>query len=48
MFGFKLSDDFLIGTANAAFQCEGAWDRDGKSPSVMDYYAEKYAGVIPE
>lgn len=44
MFGFKLPEDFLIGTASSAFQPEGAWDRDGKSPSVMDYYAEQYAG----
>ncbi len=47
MYGFKLPDDFLIGTANSAFQSEGALDRDGRSPSVMDYYAEKYAGQTP-
>jgi len=44
MFGYKLPDDFLIGTANAAFQCEGAWDKDGKSESWMDTYAKKTAG----
>ena len=26
MFGFTLPKDFLIGTANSAFQSEGAWD----------------------
>lgn len=44
MFGFRLPEDFLIGTANSAFQSEGAWDRDGKSESVMDHYAKLYAG----
>ncbi len=44
MYGFKLPEDFLIGTANSAFQSEGAWDRDGKSESMMDYYARAYAG----
>ena len=44
MFGFKLPEDFLIGTANSAFQSEGAWDRDGKSPSIMDHYAKEFAG----
>jgi len=44
MYGFRLPEDFLIGTANSAFQSEGAWDRDGKSESVMDYYARTYAG----
>ena len=36
MFGFKLPQDFLIGTGNSAFQSEGAWDRDGKTKSVME------------
>ena len=27
MVGFQLPKDFLIGTANSAFQSEGAWDR---------------------
>jgi len=46
MYGFKLPEDFLIGTANSAFQSEGAWDRDGKTPSIMDYFAEAYAGKL--
>lgn len=44
MFEFTLPKDFLIGTANSAFQCEGAWDRDGKSMNVIDYYSRLYAG----
>ena len=31
-----LRDDFLWGGATAANQCEGAWDVDGKGPSVPD------------
>ena len=25
MYGFRLPEDFLIGTGNSAFQSEGAW-----------------------
>jgi len=42
--GFRLPKDFLIGTGNAAFQSEGAADRDGKSESIMDFYAKEIAG----
>lgn len=45
--GFILPGDFLIGTANSAFQSEGAWDRDGKSESIMEYYAREYGGKVP-
>lgn len=45
--GFSLPEDFLIGTANSAFQSEGACDRDGKSESVMEHFAKEYAGQIP-
>ena len=41
---FRFPEDFLIGTANSAFQSEGAWDRDGKTESNMDYYARLKAG----
>ena len=46
MYRFQLPEDFLIGTANSAFQSEGAWDRDGKSESIMDHFARKYAGKL--
>ena len=40
MYGFRLPEDFLIGTANSAFQSEGAVDRDGKSVN-----AEQSCGI---
>lgn len=48
MYEFRLPEDFLIGTANSAFQSEGAWKRDGKSMSMMDHFSVEYAGkMIP-
>lgn len=34
----KFRDDFLWGSASAACQVEGAWDKDGKGESVWDVY----------
>ncbi|WIK66309.1 glycoside hydrolase family 1 protein [Globicatella sanguinis] len=34
----NLRPDFLWGSASAAYQIEGAWNEDGKSPSVWDEY----------
>uniref|UniRef100_A0A2H8TJA5 Lactase-phlorizin hydrolase n=1 Tax=Melanaphis sacchari TaxID=742174 RepID=A0A2H8TJA5_9HEMI len=35
---FKFSDEFLIGTGSSAYQIEGAWQADDKSPSIWDHY----------
>ncbi len=44
MYEYLLPHDFLIGTAHSAFQSEGAWDRDGKSMSMMDHFSVAYGG----
>ena len=38
-------EDFLWGGAMAANQTEGAWDQDGKGPSIADHIT---AGVYQE
>ena len=35
------SKDFLWGAASAAAQVEGAWDEDGKSPSIWDVAGDR-------
>ena len=44
MYGFPIPEGFILGTANSAFQSEGACDRDGKSENMMEYYAKAFAG----
>ncbi|MBW6408924.1 glycoside hydrolase family 1 protein [Clostridium weizhouense] len=34
-------EKFLWGTATASYQCEGAWNEDGRVESMWDYYLHK-------
>ena len=37
----KFRNDFLWGSASAAYQVEGAWDQDVKGKSIWDIYTKK-------
>lgn len=46
---FSLSDfgnDFLWGTASASYQIEGAWDADGKGPSIWDTFTRRKGKIL--
>ncbi|BDI28232.1 beta-glucosidase [Capsulimonas corticalis] len=37
--------DFLWGAATAAYQVEGAWDEDGRTPSVWDTFSRRSGAI---
>lgn len=43
---FDFPDGFLFGVASSAFQIEGAWDEDGKNPSMWDVYIHKQPDLV--
>lgn len=44
----RFPKDFKFGAANAATQIEGAWNIDGRSPSIWDDFAHKYPEKIAD
>ena len=42
----QFPEQFLWGVACASYQCEGAWNEDGKGPSIWDDFSHDPAGHI--
>ncbi|XP_048486452.1 myrosinase 1-like [Plutella xylostella] len=44
----EFPQDFIFGAATSAYQTEGAWDVDGKTPSLWDYHTHTYPDSISD
>lgn len=44
--GLEFPANFLLGSATAAYQIEGAWNEDGRAPSIWDTFSETPGKVV--
>jgi beta-glucosidase/6-phospho-beta-glucosidase/beta-galactosidase len=44
----EFSKDFVFATSTSAYQVEGAWNVDGKEPSIWDTFYHKNPDITPD
>nr|CAH7744350.1 unnamed protein product [Callosobruchus chinensis] len=44
----KIPNDFLFGTATAAYQVEGGWNASGKGESIWDHFTHHYPDFVKD
>lgn len=45
---FSFPKNFLIGTSSSAYQIEGGWNEDGKSPSIWDDFVHFHPKAVDD